>query len=121
MYMKMKVPGPAQPGRTGLGAAIKVSRVGSGHNSPGQGQVGTRTKGSCDQHCTRAKGIHLKGPLHRGSSTILGQQARMNVDSALSGYLQELLWQEVAVCCCDAQVWFQLCQRPQQVTLHAAG
>ena len=60
---------------------------------------------------------HLQGSLDWGCSTILRQQAWMDVDGAKSGYIQELLGQDVAVCSSDAQIWLELSHGCQKLFL----
>lgn len=58
---------------------------------------------------------HLHGSLNRGGPSVLGQQAGVDVEGAKAGNGQELLWEDVPVGCCDAQV------RPDGLQLFKEG
>lgn len=60
----------------------------------------------------------LQGSLHRGSTSVLGQKAGVNVDSAILGNVTERLWQELAIRCCQAHIRLHCCKGAQKGLLH---
>ena len=66
-----------------------------------------------------SKKTDLQGPLHRGSTSVLGQKAGVNVDRAILGNVPERFWQELAICCCQAHIRLHCCKGAQKGFLHA--
>ena len=50
---------------------------------------------------------HLQGSLHGGCTAIERQQAGVDVERAAAWDVKEGLWQDVAVCRRDAEIWLQ--------------